>query len=177
MSRRTEKTILDKICEEIGANSATLVGTPLTGFMAMIGERYKGELFVVGRSVNDWTTYINAKNLSTREKRNAVIRGIEKSVTKGDYRPMMWVTGQWGSTTGYNSRKSAFWRVIRCAVGELGIADVESPEWPSHLIWSNLYKFSPAKPKRGNPSTTLCDIQFAGCKALFLEELRIYNYY
>src|SRR5208282_2671014 len=103
MSRQTETAILDTICKEIGVSSATLCCTRLTGFMAMIGEQYNRELFVVGRSVNGWTTHINAKNLSIGENRTTIIKEIENSVTNdAKYRPMMWVTGLWGSKTKYN---------------------------------------------------------------------------
>ncbi len=73
----------------------------------------------------------------------------------------------------YNTRKSAFWRVIRKVVDELKIADVERPEWPSYLVWSNLYKFAPAD--GGNPSSTLCTIQLDECKSLLQKEIQTYR--
>lgn len=88
---------------------------------------------------------------------------------------MQWVSQGWGNCDhdDYNTKKSAFWRVIRRVVDELGIADVESSEWPSHLIWSNLYKFAPAKGR--NPSSGLCSIQFNECKSLIEQEINTFS--
>ena len=82
---------------------------------------------------------------------------------------MEWVTECWGNQQDYNTKKSAFWRVIRSVVGELGIAEIEQSNWPSHLVWSNLYKVAPEK--GGNPNNTLCNIQFSGCCSLLEIEL------
>ncbi|NVN97656.1 hypothetical protein HXX01_05565, partial [Candidatus Nomurabacteria bacterium] len=72
----------------------------------------------------------------------------------------------------YNTNKSAFWRVIRQVVSRLNIADSENPEWPSHLVWSNLYKVAPAT--GGNPSSKLCSIQFNKCRSLLEKEIEIF---
>ena len=50
---------------------------------------------------------------------------------------------------------------------QLNIGDRNN--WPSHLVWSNLYKIAPAA--GGNPSDQLCNIQFLGCVDLFCYEL------
>ena len=63
--------------------------------------------------------------------------------------------------------------MIRRVVGDLQIANIEDPEWPSYLVWSNLYKFAPAG--GGNPSSRLCNIQLNDCKVLFEKEIEIYR--
>ena len=45
--------------------------------------------------------------------------------------------------------------------------------WPSHLVWSNLYKIAPEE--GGNPGKTLCRIQLGGCRELFNLELATYR--
>ena len=67
---------------------------------------------------------------------------------------------------------SAFWRVIREVMKGLEIASENDP-WFSYLVWSNLYKVSPAE--GGNPGNKLCCIQLKGCKSLFDTELDIYR--
>ena len=42
-----------------------------------------------------------------------------------------------------------------------------------HLVWSNLYKVSPAAGR--NPSNQLCDIQLADCIDLFQLEIQTYQ--
>ncbi|MGD0109852.1 MAG: hypothetical protein ABSC06_38400 [Rhodopila sp.] len=73
----------------------------------------------------------------------------------------------------YNTRRSAFWRVIRAVVSRLHIANVDENTWPSYLIWSNLYKVSPAK--GGNPNSELRCAQFNECVQLLQWELENYR--
>ena len=87
---------------------------------------------------------------------------------------MRWVTDSWSNAKGeYNTRRSAFWRAIRGVVARLEIADVAQDSWPSHLVWSNLYKVAPAE--GGNPGESLCQIQLTGCRELFNLELTTYT--
>jgi hypothetical protein len=56
---------------------------------------------------------------------------------------MRWVTDLWGAREGYNTARSAFWRVLRRIVlsDPAGVADAD--RWSSRLAWTNLYKVSP----------------------------------
>jgi hypothetical protein len=139
----------------------------------MKGELYKSELMVIGRAVNGWTEGVNPKKLKSEDSRTEYADLVYNTVTSSDECPMGWITGCWGNKDGYNTKKSAFWRVIRSVVSELGISDVEQDTWSSHLVWSNLYKVAPAK--GGNPNNTLCNIQFPSCSSLLEMELKYYN--
>ena len=91
---------------------------------------------------------------------------------------MSWVSDHWSTkdrpvSEKYRTNRSAFWRTTRRVVKELNIADVDTVEWPSHLVWSNLYKVSPAT--GGNPSDFLCDLQLSGCSDLLRLELQTYQ--
>lgn len=55
----------------------------------------------------------------------------------------------------------------------LNIIDFEYADWSSHLVWSNLYKVSPAED--GNPNSVLCEAQLLSCVELFKLELRTYS--
>ncbi len=88
---------------------------------------------------------------------------------EGDGCPMLWVSRCWGETNGYNTRKSAFWRVIRATTGRLGVADVGAPTWPSFVAWSNLYKVSPSA--GGNPSSALANAQLPQCIEILRAEI------
>jgi hypothetical protein len=174
MTRTIELAILRKIAIRVSESSDSLPASPITGFMAMVGKQYEGDLMVVGRAVNGWTRGWKPQEFKDNENLNAFIDGVFESVTIGQPCPMQWVSQCWGNYDhDYNTRKSAFWRVIRRVVDELEIADVGSSEWPSHLVWSNLYKFSPAD--GGNPSEALCTIQFDECKSLLQEEIHAYK--
>lgn len=58
---------------------------------------------------------------------------------------------------------------MRGVVGELGIADINSRDWPSYIVWTNLYKIAPDK--AGNPSRALMKIQREIAGKIFLEEI------
>ena len=72
-----------------------------------------------------------------------------------------------------HTNKGATRYCTACAVVDrLGVANVEKDDWPSRLVWSNLYKVAPAA--GGNPSNALCNVQLAGCIDLFRVELATY---
>lgn len=52
--RTGQQAAFDEIVSALGAASARLPADPLTGFMAMEGASYSGDLMWVGRAVNGW---------------------------------------------------------------------------------------------------------------------------
>ncbi|MDE8343605.1 MAG: hypothetical protein POG24_07290 [Acidocella sp.] len=149
----------------------------ITGFLPMIGSEYAGNLMVVGRAVNGWTDGISPGDLADVETRNNYVDVVYNSVTgnmPGEC-PMSWITTCWAQGEKYNTAGSPFWRVIRRVVGKLEITEVDDGnlKWPSHLIWSNLYKVSPAN--GGNPPMGLKKLQFAGCNDLLQWEIKTFR--
>ena len=172
--RTKELESLKAIARSIGQNYDALPDAPITAFMAMVGNQYQGELMVVGRAVNRWTTGWLPQELKNEVNITECMKGVLQSVTDGQACPMQWVSECWGNYDhDYNTKKSAFWRVIRQVIDDLRIADIESLEWPSHIIWSNLYKFAPVD--GGNPSSFLSSIQFDECKTLIGKEINMYS--
>lgn len=140
----------------------------------MIGNRYDGELMVIGRSLNGWDTTLLPSEVYDDKQVEDVAKRVLKGVTgtSGNC-PMCWVSEYWGCDEDYNTARSAFWRVIRSVVDQLGLADVKSLDWPSYLTWSNLYKLSPSA--GGNPGATLSSLQLEHCKELLSVELKERN--
>ena len=161
----------ERILEPVGREASDGMQLPhLTGFLAMEGNKYSaGGLMVVGRAVNGWTHDVSPAGLTD----NSVLNRFKSAIYTSVNCPMTWVTNQWGATDCYNSRKSAFWRVIREVTLQLCIAEHSGNDWSSHLVWSNLYKLSPRD--GGNPSGTLQNIQLDGCRALFDLEIETYR--
>jgi hypothetical protein len=147
----------------------------VVGFLSTVGSSYGNELMVIGRATNGWRSKINTRLLQHEEQRTAFAHKVYRSVasTTGQC-PMSWVTDCWGADQGYNAKRSAFWRVIRRVVGELGVADIacSNTTWPSHLGWSNLYKIAP---QRGNPNRALIAAQQKGCIRLLHWEVERYR--
>jgi hypothetical protein len=139
----------------------------------MVGRSYDGGLMVVGRAVNGWIKGILPDDLSRASEVTRYAQLVQDSVNGDGRCPMLWVTDGWGATEGYSTKRSAFWRAIRRVVKGLGLEDVQQASWPSHLVWSNLYKVSPAD--GGNPSKLLREVQFPGCAKLLNLELRTYQ--
>lgn len=177
------KLFVGKILAAVGRESEKLPSSKVTGFMAMVGcpdDLHKHPLMVVGRAVNGWGEGVLPEDLALDEGAERYSQAVLNTVN-GEPCPMIWVTEQWGAKKEkeeyeYNTKGSAFWRTIRDVVAELKIADVEQDEkdsWPSHLVWSNLYKVSPAEGR--NPGAALCRIQLPGCIDLFRLELKTYT--
>ncbi len=173
MATLAEQQLFADGLEIIGQNAQALPSEEITGFLAMTGDLYARELMVVGRAVNGWLRGILPAHLAAPEAAANYAREVFQSVTAEKGCPMQWVTECWGDEAGdYNTARSAFWRVIRQTVDALEIANAEDAEWPSHLVWSNLYKVAPAV--GGNPSSALAATQFQNCLALLNLELETY---
>lgn len=163
----------EKVLATVGRHGDRLARTKVTGFLAMAGQAYDGGLMVVGRAVNGWTDGVFPSDLRAPDSAGLYAARVQESVAGNGNCPMRWVKAGWGAAKGYNTRRSAFWRCIRNVVQGLRIVDVESAGWSSHLVWTNLYKVSPAH--GGNPNNALCEIQLAGCVELFKLEIRTYR--
>ena len=145
--------------------------TPLCGFMAQQGKLYDGGLMVVGRALNGWAE-IPSEDMASPEKARSRAAAFAADARGREGKcPMQWVLEP---DEDYEPlRVSAFWRVIKQVA--LRVCDGASEnDWPSHLIWSNLYKLGPAK--GGNPTEAQMDAQFdGGCKDLLRLEIEAFS--
>jgi hypothetical protein len=95
---------------------------------------------------------------------------------------MLWVIDQWGMENArrlwehqgydgqpYSTAKSAFWRVIKKIVVD-GLRIGDNDTWPSHIVWTNLYKIAPAK--GGNPKGHLREMQIEDGRLLLETEVK-----
>ena len=146
----------------------------LTAFWPMSGQNWRHELMIVGRAVNGWTDPWHPASVVDAARRSQIAL-MTRSVSDGDGSEcsMLWVSKSWGKGEPYNTRRSAFWRVVRLAVGELGICDTSLAIWPSSITWTNLYKLSPAA--GGNPSSALIRLQHEICVELLRQEVDDYR--
>lgn len=160
----------------IGTNASTLPNQTITGFLSMAGHLYNKELMVVGRAVNRWEEGVFPEVLSAPDSAADYATKIFDGAIGNGSCPMSWVTNCWANPSNpdskYNTKKSAFWRVIRAVVAESGIANTAKNTWPSHLVWSNLYKVAPEE--GGNPGGALRQVQLNGCISLLRQELDVY---
>jgi hypothetical protein len=177
MALEDRRALMDQLLLLLGENANKIGNTKLAAFAPMKGHKSNGDLMVIGRALNGWGKGWSVESNLMIESRNNVLKhefDYSESKTKC---PLSWVKELWGNNAlvkgedgesfKYNTKKSAYWRVINRITAELGID--RSADWPSHLMWSNLYKVSPAE--RGNPNTLLCNLQLDICLKLLKLEL------
>jgi hypothetical protein len=163
--------LLAQAIHKIGKSTAPSTDMKLAAFLGITGHDYRGDLMVIGRATNGWDVEWNAREGSewpcALQKAEEVFNASQGADGKC---PMLWVSTQWGvNSSGYSTKKSAFWRCIRQLVGELGAADITQPSWPSVLMWTNLFKVSHSA---GNPNIALQKQQLSFVKELLVEEIR-----
>ena len=180
--RRPEIELLRCAAQAVVSSNVLGPSEKVAGFLAMVGHNYSSELMVVGRATNGW----GGSNLSTSKLEDFVDEAIENADphfgAENQRCPMSWIIDQWGAERAqnasdkYNTKKSAFWRVIKRMTEALDIAQDDPSKddsWPSHLVWSNLYKIAPAV--GGNPPNRLQYPQREACAALLKMELETYR--
>jgi hypothetical protein len=171
MARDREQQLLAEAALAASAYAPTSPDWPVCGFLACAGWAYDRSLMVFGRAPNGWGQGWQPEELGSPAGAAAfavdVLDGVEQP--SGDSGPMGWVAARWGDERHYNTARSAFWRVTRHVHRNLSGHPEDAPDWSDRLVWSNLYKLAPAG--GGNPSETLCRLQFASCLQLFQEEL------
>ena len=141
---------------------------PLVPFWPLRGARYDVELLVIDRSVNGWIDDWTSRQLQDPMVRRQAVEFMRRDAEPDNRDRMAWVTDRWGATNGYNTRRSAFWRVLRRISG----GDEAQKDWPGRLVWTNLYKVSPAV--GWNPGADLQHAQRATATELLRLELEAF---
>lgn len=119
-------------------------------FAVQCGTLFKQGLLVVGRATHGW---IEPKDV------NELIDSLF------DEEPLRWVEESAGNDKDYNTRRSAFWRVIK------GVAEALYPDgWFQNIAWSNLCKVAP---QAGNPNNSLYYAQLEDCQKILEAEIKI----
>lgn len=120
-------------------------------------EEGKGILFV-GKAVNSWVN--DEKDI------NILFGDTSKRIfARNDQ--MDWINDLEGPNDHYNTKKSAFWRVIK------RISTHYFPtKWYSNVAWSNLCKIAPYS-KGGNPNDKLYYQQLNLCQQILSKEIEI----
>lgn len=165
---QSEEVIVVELISKIVENENYFTNERLSFFCAIEGEQSHKELMVIGRSVNGWTKGYSATELKSFQMKQQLVDEMYRfSEIVDNVCPMSWVVDLEGEHP-YNTRRSAFWRVIHSVMLGLKI-HASSENWSSALIWSNLYKVSPSN--GGNPGNRLKTIQLQTCTRLLIEEI------
>ena len=148
-------------------------------FFPLRGKKYSHDLMIVGRATNGWldkqhkaekTNDSSAVQLGDVSKRQTFLDVIRAESLSDD--PMFWVLEEWNGKD-YQAWRSAFWRVAKKSLLSLNSHDALDSDWPSHLIWSNLYKVGPEK--GGNPGVLMRRAQEDWCVEMLKHEIEIFE--
>lgn len=163
--------------EKIENSKLNTRGENLTCLFNMKGNLYNGDIMIVGRAVNGWDDAFwkhgDLRDRNTIRKHVQKIMSISENLTEC---PLNWVNESWGRVeydekgkVKYNSKKSAFWRLVNKIVSK--IANEEF--WWSKIVWTNIYKIAPDE--GGNPKNKLIDIQYENCVKILSAEIELYK--
>lgn len=118
-------------------------------------ENNTGLLFI-GKAVNGWVNDETDVDVLFGDSDNRVFDRKDQ---------MVWVNNAEGGES-YNTKKSAFWRVVK------RISAKYYPEdWYTNIAWSNLCKIAPFS--QGNPSDKLYYEQLESCQQILSREIEI----
>lgn len=131
-------------------------------------------LMVIGRAVNGWKegTYWTTRKLKQLDDQQYYLDKLSAFHYPEDGEcPLGWVKKRWMKKVkgNYSTKRSAFWRVINKTITQLEPHLKIEQEWPSKIIWSNLYKIAPVDNK--NPNTKLQRVQRDNCIKIIREEI------
>lgn len=116
-------------------------------------------LMFVGKSINGWNT--------NETDANALFCETNPNRMFARNNQMEWIKKLEGNNPVYNTKKSAFWRVIK----QIGIKSTGKEDWYSYAAWTNLYKIAPSN--GGNPDTKLRKEQLESCQKILKTEIEI----
>jgi hypothetical protein len=161
------ETVFERTLQEV-ALAASNLDLPLVPFWPLRGAAYDGRLLVIGRSVNGWVEDWTPRQLRDEASRRAAVAWMRADAEPPDACRMRWVTDLWDAPTGYNTHRSALWRVLR----RILLSDptgVDADHWSSLLVWTNLYKVSPGA--GWNPGADLQRAQRRSAMELLAQEI------
>ncbi|MDA0263712.1 MAG: hypothetical protein O3A93_00840 [Chloroflexi bacterium] len=165
---RRDKAVLAELFETLAESKGSWREKPLTAFAALKGSEDPCLLMVIGRAVNGWRKdKWFADDIKIPDKRSEILDDTFIPTTWHDNEPMRWVDLGWGARDRYNTKRSAFWRVIQASAKQLGIDDI------AKICWTNLYRVSPHS--TGNPSSRLAAAQFDHCLQMLKIEIEDWN--
>ncbi|MHB8381567.1 MAG: hypothetical protein ACYDC3_04400 [Candidatus Binataceae bacterium] len=186
--REPEIELLRRMAEAVKASKEVDEKKKVSGSLAMVGDEYLPEraLMVVGQApdgamADKWFPSKLGEGFIDN-----VVQTFSDPSPNGHPCPMRWVTDTWdkeraqhvwdrkGLTTNpYSTNRSPFWQTLKGVLAKLNLADTDDDSWPSYVVWTNLYKISPAD--GGNPPTPLCGAQFKYCAELLKMEIESYK--
>lgn len=135
----------------------------LVPFFMQWGTEYPLEdnqgIMFYGRATNGWVTNdLDVEGLFDLQREDRIFARDDQ---------MTWVDNAAGDVDGYNTNKSAFWRVIRQTA-----AHFYPKNTLQHICWSNVSKIAP---DGGNPSDPLFYAQLPAAQKIMQKEIEIFK--
>ena len=156
--------LLSSLADEVERNRTVAV------FWPMCGERYDGDLMIIGRATRTWYRCVRPAEMTSPDGRRNLLR--EKRAHSESHSKtchQRWVVGNWGHRGEFDLKRSQFWRVSRQVT--LAADPGRGDAWPLYICYTNLFKVAAAE---GNPSGPLKAAQTPIAVELLHQELSEY---
>ena len=131
-------------------------------FFVQTGKEYfssSKRLLFIGKATNGWISEErDVEKLFDLENPYRIVNRRDQ---------MEWVHQLEGARDTYNTKKSAFWRLIK----NVSFDFLCKEDWYNYVAWSNLFKIAPWE--GGNPNSILRQLQSDTCVSILHEELRL----
>src|SRR5690349_2539098 len=110
---RFDTDALEALVRSVVSHADNLPQNRLVLVPAHRGSAATGSLMLVGRAPNGWSDSWLPRETRTHRAIRQLVHGEVQEASPGENCPLAWVTDQWGAKRGYNTKRSAFWRLGR----------------------------------------------------------------
>ena len=128
----------------------------LVGFSSLKGNKWSGDLMVVGRFVNGWVDKWSIREIVEPGKLEEYLQRVIGAKYSNAEDPVKALNDE--------IERSPFWDAVEDVARGLNLGD----GWTSRIVYSNLYRFGL---DGGNPPAELCTAQRKGCIELLRDEM------
>lgn len=128
-------------------------------FCVQWGEEFpeKEGILFVGKATNGWLSTSKDVDVLFGNTDNGIFNRVDQ---------MEWINDLEGNDEGYDTKKSAFWRVVKKISSHF-----YQDKWYANIAWSNLYKL--ALVENGNPDSSLRAKQHFACLKILKREIEL----
>jgi hypothetical protein len=131
-------------------------------FFIQVGKKYHTaptKILFIGKATNRWvTTDRDIEKLFDQNNPDRIVNRDDQ---------LEWIKNLEGPNDVYNTKKSAFLRIIK----SISLEYSGKEDWYNHIAWTDLYKISPWE--GGNPNAKLQKLQRETCISILNEEINI----
>jgi len=139
----------------------------LAAFWPICGDRYTGELLVIGRAVDSWYDSVAREELRSEGGRRAA---LDKTRRRSESDCMREFVDEWYTSQDKRPSRSGFWRTAQQTAERLGLG--VGPASLHGICYTNLFKIAP---ETGNPARGFRRLQIEISVNLLRDEIAAFD--